>query len=90
MTNPTEQLARHIHSIYQAEAKRQEEAGIAPKRHHDSYDELPEHIKEFDRVIARYIETTLREQRERFDRDMAYMFANAPETYHAIKQIIYN
>ena len=36
-----------------------------------------------------YSDYAVMEQRERFDRDMAYMFANAPETYHEIKSKIY-
>ena len=30
------------------------------------------------------------EEKDRIDSRLAYMFANAPETYHAIKQIIYS
>lgn len=45
-----EQLSAHLHSLYQAEAKRQGDV-----RHHDDYQALPENIKEFDRVLARYI-----------------------------------
>lgn len=89
MTN-LESEARHIHSLYQKEAQRQEEAGIAPKRHHDDYDALPDHIKEFDRVMARYTQSQVSAEKERINSRLEYMFANAPETYHAIKQIIYN
>jgi hypothetical protein len=45
-----EELARKFHEIYQIEAKRQ-----GGSRHADSYDDLPENIKEFDRVLARYV-----------------------------------
>ena len=45
-----EELAEKLHGIYQQEAGRQDD-----KRHHDSYSLLPERIKEFDRVLARYI-----------------------------------
>lgn len=45
-----EQLSAHLHSLYQTEAKRQGDI-----RHHDDYEALPENIKEFDRVLARYI-----------------------------------
>jgi hypothetical protein len=45
-----EELAEKLHAIYQQEAERQ-----GDKRHHDSYAVLPERIKEFDRVLARYI-----------------------------------
>jgi hypothetical protein len=36
-----------------------------------------------------YSDYAVMEQRERFDRDMSYMFANAPETYHEIKTKIW-
>jgi hypothetical protein len=45
-----EELAAKLHAIYQQEAERQ-----GDKRHPDSYVMLPERIKEFDRVLARYI-----------------------------------
>jgi hypothetical protein len=45
-----EELAARLHNVYQEEAKRQ-----GDPRHADSYDLLPERIKEFDRVLARYI-----------------------------------
>jgi hypothetical protein len=45
-----EQLAEKFHNIYQAEARRQGDV-----RHKDCYAELPENIKEFDRVLARYV-----------------------------------
>lgn len=44
-----ERVAATLHGIYQAEAKRQGDV-----RHHDDYSALPEHIKEFDRVLARW------------------------------------
>lgn len=45
-----ESLAEKIHGVYQQEAKRQGDV-----RHHDTYAELPENIKEFDRVLAIFI-----------------------------------
>ena len=45
-----EELAAKLHDVYQEEAKRQ-----GDPRHADSYAVLPERIKEFDRVLARYI-----------------------------------
>ena len=45
-----ESLSAKFHEIYQAEAKRQ-----GDMRHKDAYDDLPENIKEFDRVLARYV-----------------------------------
>lgn len=45
-----ESLASKFHEIYQAEAKRQGDV-----RHKDAYTDLPENIKEFDRVLARYV-----------------------------------
>lgn len=44
-----EGLAEKFHEIYQQEAKRQGDV-----RHKDDYVNLPENIKEFDRVLARY------------------------------------
>ena len=45
-----ESLAAKFHEIYQQEAKRQGDV-----RHQDSYADLPENVKEFDRVLARYV-----------------------------------
>jgi formylmethanofuran dehydrogenase subunit E len=45
-----EQLAAKFHEIYQQEAKRQGDV-----RHKDNYADLSENIKEFDRVLARYV-----------------------------------
>ena len=45
-----ESLARKFHEVYQQEAKRQGDV-----RHKDDYDDLPENIKEFDRVLARFV-----------------------------------
>ncbi len=45
-----EPLANLFHNIYQEEAKRQGDV-----RHKDDYDDLPENIKEFDRVLAKFV-----------------------------------
>lgn len=45
-----EELAAKFHDIYQQEAKRQGDV-----RHKDAYADLSENIKEFDRVLARYV-----------------------------------
>lgn len=45
-----ETLSAKIHDIYQAEAKRQGDV-----RHKDAYADLTENVKEFDRVLARFI-----------------------------------
>ena len=45
-----ENLSEKFHAIYQAEAKRQGDI-----RHKDAYADLPENIKEFDRVLARFV-----------------------------------
>lgn len=50
MKAQVEKLAAKFHNIYQAEAKRQGDV-----RHIDAYDDLPENIKEFDRVLAREV-----------------------------------
>ncbi len=50
-----ETLSSKLHDIYQEEAHRQEAAGIGPARHYDEYEMLSEPVKEFDRVLARYI-----------------------------------
>ena len=48
--NEVETLSAQLHEIYMAEAKRQGDV-----RHADRYEDLPENIKEFDRVLARFI-----------------------------------
>lgn len=45
-----EKLAAKFHEIYQKEAKKQGDI-----RHSDEYEDLSENIKEFDRVLARYV-----------------------------------
>lgn len=50
-----EAISRMLHAIYQAEAKRQAGEGLDSVRHPDEYDFLPDHTKEYDRVLARYI-----------------------------------
>lgn len=45
-----EELSEILHFVYQTEAKRQGDV-----RHSDEYGDLPEHTKEYDRVLARYI-----------------------------------
>src|SRR3990167_6410236 len=50
-----EQLSRKFHAIYQEEAFRQSQTGEDTVRHPDNYDALPEHTKEYDRVLARYV-----------------------------------
>ncbi len=54
-----ERLSAELHDIYQIEAERQHAAEpnnpYRRLRHPDSYDELAENVKEFDRVLARFI-----------------------------------
>lgn len=45
-----EVLASQLHAIYMKEAERQDDV-----RHVKEYADLPENIKEFDRVLARFI-----------------------------------
>lgn len=45
-----EPLSATLHAVYQREARRQGEG-----RHPDDYETLPEHTKEYDRVLARFI-----------------------------------
>lgn len=45
-----ELLSARLHDIYQAEAHRRGDI-----RHADSYDDLPDDTKEWDRVLARWI-----------------------------------
>lgn len=64
-----EKLAEQIHDIYQTEAKRQGDV-----RHKDSYAELSENVKEFDRVLARFTidrEAALIERVEDLERELA-------------------
>lgn len=55
-----EVLARTLHLIYQEEASRQGDV-----RHADSYEALPDNIKEFDRVLARFILANFTSKREK-------------------------
>ncbi len=50
-----ETLAEYLHAVYQQEARRQADRGEDEVRHPDDYDALPEHTKEYDRVLARFI-----------------------------------
>jgi protein associated with RNAse G/E len=43
-------LSAKFHEVYMIEARRQGDV-----RHKDNYSDLPENIKEFDRVLARYV-----------------------------------
>lgn len=54
-----EGLSRTIHGIYQAEAERQKDV-----RHTSSYEDLPENVKEYDRVLARFMRAHAAEVRE--------------------------
>lgn len=55
MIPDVERLAAELHAVYQHEARRQAEAGEDEVRHPDDYASLPEHTKEYDRVLARFI-----------------------------------
>ena len=54
-----EELAKRIHAVYQEVAGR-----LGDKRWTDDYDSLPEHIKEYDRAIARFILENYRRKEE--------------------------
>lgn len=56
-----EALSRKFHEVYQREAKRQGDV-----RHEDRYEDLSEDVKEFDRVLARYVLDALAKHRDRF------------------------
>ena len=58
-----EQLASALHDIYQKEAKRQ-----GDHRHFDKYEDLAESVKEYDRVLARYILEREKQQVEQIER----------------------
>jgi hypothetical protein len=45
-----ESLFRRLHEVYMVEAKRQGDV-----RHNESYDELAENIKDFDRALVQFI-----------------------------------
>jgi len=55
--NDIETLSSTLHDIYIKEAKRQGDV-----RHKDKYEDLPENIKEYDRVLARYIKDIIDRQ----------------------------
>lgn len=50
-----EKLSAELHDIYQKEARRQEGLGIGSRWHYDEYHKLSEPVKDFDRVLARFI-----------------------------------
>lgn len=50
-----EKLSSELHAIYQKEAHRQAGTGDDEVRHPEDYNALAEHIKEYDRVLARFI-----------------------------------
>jgi hypothetical protein len=50
MIDDIEQLSARLHDIYQKEAHRRGDV-----RHADAYHELDEDVKEWDRVLARWI-----------------------------------
>lgn len=58
MACDVEALSAKFHDIYQQEAKRQGDV-----RHKDAYADLAENIKEFDRILARYVLAQLRLER---------------------------
>ena len=66
-----EELAAKFHEIYMVEARRQGDV-----RHKDAYADLSENIKEFDRVLARYVlaerERAVQEALERVARMVEY------------------
>lgn len=78
-----EKLSAEIHTLYQAEAKRQGDV-----RHHDDYEVLPENIKEFDRVIARFIlsrdRQAFQELEKEFDGLRKYNLHEKDNVYKAI------
>lgn len=59
-----EKLSAEFHDIYQKEAHRQEDLGLGPARHYDEYEKLSEPVKEFDRVLARYVLKLLEQAKE--------------------------
>lgn len=54
-----ETLSSKFHSVYQMEAQMQGDV-----RHQFHYEDLPENIKEFDRVLARFVLFTLTQLQE--------------------------
>lgn len=55
-----ESLSAKLHNVYMSESLRQRDI-----RYEQVYDKLPENVKEYDRVLARYIITQLKEAEER-------------------------
>lgn len=64
-TEDVEELSAILHAVYQEEAKRQGDV-----RHHDDYKDLPEHIQEFDRVLARLMITREKAAREALKKEL--------------------
>ena len=50
IADQVEELAEQLHDVYQLEAYRKNDV-----RHPDAYTDLDEGIKEYDRVIARFV-----------------------------------
>lgn len=59
-----ESLASKFHDIYMKEARRQGDI-----RHKDKYEDLSENIKEFDRVLARYVLANFQSQDRKVDEE---------------------
>lgn len=64
-----EELSSKLHDIYMLEAKRQGDV-----RHKDKYEDLTENIKEFDRVLARYIIELLASQKAVYEKNYREIF----------------
>ena len=81
-----EKLSAKFHDIYQQEAKRQGDV-----RHKDNYEDLSENIKEFDRILARYVEKLLEakdKKIEELEEQIKNLKTNEMNRYEEIKTAV--
>ena len=78
-----EVLSSQLHDIYIQEAKRQGDV-----RHKDKYEDLTENIKEFDRVLARFILARERALIERVERPLKKEFEALKSYFEGSREVV--